>query len=226
MHQTTTPVSCSINRQLHLEPGNKEVLGAARRIAEAVQAQLTARSPVAQMLDAVRSPPPLKGKGGNADEHRRRREAMMGLVGLASQEPQAANDVLREAEVLVALLEGGNDAGERLLAFRLLAACCAHPEFVEQAFGPEPTASLARFLSKEEGEFVLEEEDDDEQLVLVKSTVFLRALMALGSAPGGTETEAGSSVAWLVEQALDCWTRALQHRKVGRRRRVCVWCAR
>lgn len=196
-------------QQLHLEPGNKEVLVAARRVAVAVQVQLTARSPVAQMLDAVRSP--LQDKSGKTEDRRRRREAMMGLVGLASQEPQAANDVLREAEVLVALLDGGNDAEERLLAFRLLAACCAHPAFVEQAFGPEPTVPLACVLGEEGGEHPLDWED--EQLALIKVAVFLRALMALGSAPGETETR--NTVALLVEQALDSWTRALQHEKVG-----------
>lgn len=200
------------------------MLLAARRLSEALQAQLQVRSPVAQMLDAVRSPLPSSSPTETDEaERRRRREALMGLVGLASQEPQAADDVLREAEVLVALLERERDPDERLLAFRLLAACCVHPSFVKRAFGQEaPTAGTAAGLVRVLEQQGQEEEDGDkeeggagqgaeaDELVLVRVTIFLRALMALGAAAA----EAGSTAAALTEEALDCWTRALQHDKV------------
>lgn len=183
------------------------MLGAARRVGEALQAQLQARSPVAQMLDLVRSAPDDEAEG----ERRRRREALMGLVGLASQEPQAAYDVLREADVLVALLERGQEPEERLLAFRLLAACCAHPEFVRRAFvdegdGGDASGGLAQVL---EGEG----EGEAEELTLVKITLFLRMHKASTSASASGEEGGGSASGALAEQALDCWSRALRSSK-------------
>lgn len=219
------PALRDLRLALHLDSGNRDVLVAARRVGEALQSQLQARSPVAQMLDTVRSappppPPPGDQEDGAAGEQRRqkRREALLGLVGLASQEPQAAKDVLRDADVLVALFERAGEAEERLLAFRLLAACCAHAEFAELAFGGDDEGgstteagaggALARVLEEGEGK----EEEGEEELVLVKITLFLRLLKALLRGP--VAPEAGSTAAALVEQALDCWTRALGHSKV------------
>jgi hypothetical protein len=201
---------------MHQDPSNRDVLGAARRVSEALQAQLQARSLVAQMLDTVRSP---LAKIADDAERQRRSEALMGLVGLASQDPHAADDVLRESEALVVLLGREHEPEERLLAFRLLAACCAHPDFVQRAFGGGSTsagaAALVRVLEQDEED---EDEDEDQEgktvaeegLVLVKITTLLRLLKVLG----GVATEEGSRAATLVERALDCWTRALRHHTV------------
>ena len=215
------PALRDLRQALHLDPHNREVMGAARRVGGGLQALLQARSPVAQMLDLVRSSPPLPAadNDGGEGERRRRREALMGLVGLASQEPQAAYDVLREADVLVALLEREGEPEERLLAFRLLAACCAHPEFVRRAFdddgGGDASGGLARVLEEDDEE----EKEEAEELTLVKITLFLRLHKALGpaasasasaSASGDENGAGGSASGALVEQALDCWCRALR----------------
>lgn len=207
-----------MRQALHLDPHNREVLGAARRVGEGLQALLQARSPVAQMLDlVVSSPSPPLSAADDDDgqgERRRRREALMGLVGLASQEPQAAYDVLQEVDVLVALLER-EEPEERLLAFRLLAACCAHPEFVRRAFDDDSgdaSGGLARVLEEDEENG----KEEAKEVTLVKITLFLRlhkafkrAASATSSVSASGEGDGSSAPGALVEQALDCWSRAL-----------------
>ena len=99
---------------------------------------------------------------------------------------------------------------QRVLALRLLAACCQHGPFVKEAFlSDSDTAtgaghSLLQGLAKlmEERKEAMEEEGEEEEVAQVLVTIFLRAV------------KAGEGHMQVLTPATQCWTAAMSHRQV------------
>ena len=99
---------------------------------------------------------------------------------------------------------------QRVLALRLLAACCQHGPFVKEAFlshsdtataaGHSFLQGLAKLL--EERKETTEKEGEEEEVAQVLVTIFLRAV------------KAGEGHLQVLTPAVQCWTAAMSHHQV------------
>lgn len=98
---------------------------------------------------------------------------------------------------------------QRILALRLLAACCQHGTFVKEAFIlPSNTSTAGLSFLQSLAKLLLDKELEEmrkEELARVLVMIFVRAV------------KEGEGHVRILMPAIDCWTAAMSHRKVRKK---------